>query len=148
MVRPRLAGGVSANRLSTATVKRIDVQLRMSLLRTSEAARLLRITPDKLSRQLTAARKRGLLPPAGSCPSRLLSGHIQRTLAGHPEAAADQYFLENGVSTVQSANLVGSSNYVKAINTVAKETYPTGFTQGITITIGGVAGARTVTYAP
>jgi type IV pilus assembly protein PilA len=63
-------------------------------------------------------------------------------------AAADQYFLENGVSTVGSANLVGSSNYVKAINTVAKETYPTSFTQGITITIGGVAGARTVTYAP
>ena len=63
-------------------------------------------------------------------------------------AAADQYFLENGVSTVASANLVGSSNYVKAVNTVANETYPTGFTQGITITIGGVAGARTVTYAP
>jgi type IV pilus assembly protein PilA len=63
-------------------------------------------------------------------------------------AAADQYFLENGVSTVASANLVGSSNYVKAVNTVANETYPTGFTQGITITIAGVAGARTVTYAP
>jgi len=63
-------------------------------------------------------------------------------------AAADQYFLENGVSTVGSANLVGSSNYVKAVNTVANESYPTGFTQGITITIGGVAGARTVTYAP
>jgi type IV pilus assembly protein PilA len=63
-------------------------------------------------------------------------------------AAADQYFLENGVSTVGSANLIGSSNYVKAVNTVANETYPVGFTQGITITIGGVAGARTVTYAP
>jgi len=63
-------------------------------------------------------------------------------------AAADQYFLENGVSTVASANLVGSSNYVKAINTVAKESYPTNYTQGITISIGGVAGARTVTYAP
>ncbi|HEY4300816.1 MAG TPA: prepilin-type N-terminal cleavage/methylation domain-containing protein [Candidatus Didemnitutus sp.] len=63
-------------------------------------------------------------------------------------AAADQYFLENGVSTVSLAMLVGSSNYVKAVNTVANETYPTGYTQGITITIGGVAGARTVTYAP
>jgi type IV pilus assembly protein PilA len=63
-------------------------------------------------------------------------------------AAADQYFLENGVSTVASTNLVGSSNYVKAVNTVAAETYPTNFTQGITITITGVAGARTVTYAP
>jgi type IV pilus assembly protein PilA len=37
---------------------------------------------------------------------------------------------------------------VKAVNTVAGETYPANFTQGITITISGVAGARTVTYAP
>ena len=63
-------------------------------------------------------------------------------------AAADQYFLENGVSSVASADLVGATNYVKAVNTVASETYPTGYTQGITITIEGVAGARTVTYAP
>jgi type IV pilus assembly protein PilA len=63
-------------------------------------------------------------------------------------AAADQYFLENGVSTCASTDLVGSSNYVKVVNTVAAETYPTDFTQGITITISGVAGARTVTYAP
>ena len=63
-------------------------------------------------------------------------------------AAADQYFLENGVSSVASADLVGATNYVKAINTVASETYPTGYTQGITITISGIAGARTVTYAP
>ena len=63
-------------------------------------------------------------------------------------AAADQYFLENGVSTVASANLVGSDRYVKAVNTVASETYPTNFTQGVTITISGIAGVRTVTYAP
>ena len=63
-------------------------------------------------------------------------------------AAADQYFLENGVSTVASTNLVGATNYVKAINTVANETYPTDYTQGVTVTIAGVAGARTVTYAP
>jgi type IV pilus assembly protein PilA len=31
---------------------------------------------------------------------------------------------------------------------VASETYPTNYTQGITITISGVAGARTITYAP
>ena len=29
-------------------------------------------------------------------------------------AAADQYFLENGVSTVTISSLVGSTNYVKA----------------------------------
>jgi type IV pilus assembly protein PilA len=63
-------------------------------------------------------------------------------------AAADQYYLENGVSTVASSNLVGSDKYVKAINTVAGETYPTNYTQGITITISAIAGARTVTYAP
>ncbi len=63
-------------------------------------------------------------------------------------AAADQFFLENGVSTCASTDLVGSSNYVKVVNTVAAESYPTNFTQGITITISGVAGARTVTYAP
>ena len=63
-------------------------------------------------------------------------------------AAADQYFLENGVSTAAQASLVGATNYVKAVNTVASETYPADYTQGITITISGVAGARTVTYAP
>lgn len=63
-------------------------------------------------------------------------------------AASDQYFLENGVSSVASADLVGPTAYVKAVNTVAGESYPVGFTQGITITISGVAGARTITYAP
>jgi type IV pilus assembly protein PilA len=63
-------------------------------------------------------------------------------------AASDQYFLENGVSTVVIAGLVGATNYVKAVNTVAGETYPPAYTQGVTITIDGVAGARTVTYSP
>ena len=61
-------------------------------------------------------------------------------------AAADQHFLENGVSTVAQASLVGPANYVKALNTVAGETYPANFTQGVTITITGIAGARTITY--
>ena len=63
-------------------------------------------------------------------------------------AAADQFYLENGVSTAASTSLVGATNYVKAVNTVARETYPTNYTQGITITISGLAGARTITYAP
>jgi type IV pilus assembly protein PilA len=63
-------------------------------------------------------------------------------------AAADQYFLENGVSSVSQGNLVGASNYVKALNLVANETYPDGYTQGSTITVLGIAGARTITYAP
>ena len=63
-------------------------------------------------------------------------------------AAADQYFLENGVSTVSQGNLVGASNYVKALNLVANETYPASYTQGTTITVLGVGGSRTITYAP
>jgi type IV pilus assembly protein PilA len=63
-------------------------------------------------------------------------------------AAADQYFLENGVSSVSQGSLVGASNYVKALNLVANESYPDGYTQGVTITVAGIAGARTVTYAP
>ena len=63
-------------------------------------------------------------------------------------AAADQYYLEYGGSSVASANLVGATNYVKALNTVASEVYPTEFTQGVTITIGNVAQLRTITYAP
>ncbi len=63
-------------------------------------------------------------------------------------AAADQYYLENGASYANSSSLVGATNYVKALNTVASEIYPTDYTQGVTITITGVASARTITYAP
>ena len=63
-------------------------------------------------------------------------------------AAADQYFLEQGVTSAQPSDLVGATNYVKALNLVANETYPAGFTQGVTLTINGVAGQRTITYSP
>jgi len=63
-------------------------------------------------------------------------------------AAADQYFLENGVSSVLQSQLTGPTNYVKALNLVANETYPAAFTQAVTITVAGVAGQRTITYAP
>ena len=63
-------------------------------------------------------------------------------------AAADQYFLENGVSSVSQGSLVGSTNYVKSLNLVASESYPDGYTQGVTITVSGIAGQRTITYAP
>ena len=63
-------------------------------------------------------------------------------------AAADQYYLEAGASFANSSSLVGATSYVKALNTVANETYPTGYTQGLTITIDGVANSRTITYAP
>jgi type IV pilus assembly protein PilA len=63
-------------------------------------------------------------------------------------AGADQYYLENGVSQVVISMLLGPTSYVKALNSVAQETYPTGFSQGTTITISSVAGLRTITYAP
>ena len=62
-------------------------------------------------------------------------------------AGADQYFLENGTSQAAITSLVGSSAYIKALNTVANEAYPQDFTQGIAITVFSVAGARTLTYA-
>jgi type IV pilus assembly protein PilA len=62
-------------------------------------------------------------------------------------AAADQYFMEFGTDTVDLASLVGSSYYVKALNTVANESYPTELSQGITITVTNVGGIRTLTYA-
>jgi type IV pilus assembly protein PilA len=63
-------------------------------------------------------------------------------------AAADQYFLENGVSSVASSLLVGtnSSQYIKQVQTVAGETY-TNLSQGSAVTATGVAGARTITYS-
>jgi type IV pilus assembly protein PilA len=63
-------------------------------------------------------------------------------------AAADSYFLESGVTFAASSELVGPTMYVRTLNTVAMETYPTYYTQGITITIAGLAGARTITFAP
>ena len=63
-------------------------------------------------------------------------------------AAADQYYLEYGATFAASSSLVGATNYVKALNTVASETYPTAYTQAVTITIANVANSRTITYAP
>jgi type IV pilus assembly protein PilA len=61
-------------------------------------------------------------------------------------AAADQYFLESGVSTAALTDLVGPTQYIKALNSVASETYPVNFTQATTITVSGVGGTRTITY--
>ncbi len=63
-------------------------------------------------------------------------------------SAADQYFLEKGVSQVTSATLVGtnSSQYIKSIQTVAQETYDGTITQGSGVSAAGVAQARTISY--
>jgi len=61
-------------------------------------------------------------------------------------AAADQYFLQSGISTVSIAELIGPTSYIKALNTVASESYPTVFTQATPITVTGISGTRTITY--
>ena len=63
-------------------------------------------------------------------------------------AAADQYFLEKGVSSVASVDLVGtnSTQYIKNVAPVAAETY-SDIQQGSPVTATGVAGARTITYS-
>ena len=63
-------------------------------------------------------------------------------------SAADQYYMEYGVSTAASADLVGPDKYIKNLVPTANETYPSVYTQGVTITVSGVSGVRTVTYAP
>ena len=63
-------------------------------------------------------------------------------------SAADQYYLENGVTTVAQTNLIGSNSYIKNLSTVAFEVYPVNFTQGTTITVTNVANSRVLTYAP
>ena len=63
-------------------------------------------------------------------------------------AAADSYFLESGSTFASSSSLVGATNYVRTLNTVAMEQYPDFYTQGVTLTIAGIANARTITYAP
>jgi type IV pilus assembly protein PilA len=65
-------------------------------------------------------------------------------------AAADQYFLEFGFTTVQSSDLVGTDSttkYIKAIQTVAGETYEPNLTQATPVSAAGVAGQRTITYS-
>ncbi|MFZ1055801.1 MAG: prepilin-type N-terminal cleavage/methylation domain-containing protein [Opitutaceae bacterium] len=61
-------------------------------------------------------------------------------------SAADQYFLESGISTAALGDLVGPTQYIKALNTIASESYPNNFTQATTITVNSVAGTRTITY--
>ena len=65
-------------------------------------------------------------------------------------AAAQQYFLESGVTTVSSGVLVGtnSSQYIKVLATVAGEAYPGTLNQSdVGITATAVSGTRTVTYS-
>jgi type IV pilus assembly protein PilA len=47
-------------------------------------------------------------------------------------SAAQQYFLEEGVTSVQVSSLIGADKYINAVETVASEIYPTQITTGET----------------
>ncbi len=63
--------------------------------------------------------------------------------------AANQYFLERGFSSVALDELVGqnSSQYIRALGTVAGEVYPDVVLQGSPVTASAVSGTRTITYS-
>ncbi len=62
--------------------------------------------------------------------------------------AAQQYFLEQGATTVTYANLVGTEDtkYIKSINTVASEIYPTSISA--TATQLATTGTPAINYTP
>ncbi len=63
-------------------------------------------------------------------------------------AAADQHYLEHGVTTATYNDLVGPGHYIKVINSVAGENYRTlRFRQGQTLRVQ-LPGGRTVEYTP
>ena len=62
-------------------------------------------------------------------------------------SAADQYFLEYGVTTVSSTSLVGTDAYVKTVDAVAGESYSATITQGTDIqATGGAPGTISVAF--
>lgn len=46
------------------------------------------------------------------------------------------------------SSLVGATNDLNALNPINREAYPLSYPKGITITVTGVGGSRTVSYAP
>lgn len=63
-------------------------------------------------------------------------------------AALEIYYLENGTTTVQFSELLGSTRYLKDFRPIAGESYPASFTQGQSFTITGIGGNRSLTYQP
>jgi len=62
-------------------------------------------------------------------------------------SGADQYFLEEGLTTVDSADLVGSASYVKSIDMVADETYTSPITTTLTqLTAEGSAVSASISF--
>ena len=51
--------------------------------------------------------------------------------------AADRYFFDNGTNTVLTTDLVGPNLYIKKLESVSKEIYPTRITTGTPISTTG-----------
>ncbi len=64
-------------------------------------------------------------------------------------SAADQYFLEKGVTSVNTTVLVGTdtTQYLKPIQLVAGESYSDPVQQGQGLTASNISNARTVTFS-
>jgi type IV pilus assembly protein PilA len=80
-----------------------------------------------------------------SSQDKTVANNLRQLVSG-----AEQYFTEAGVSSVTSVTLMGtnSSQYVKTFQTVAGEAYTSTILMATAVTASGIAGARTVTYAP
>ena len=52
-------------------------------------------------------------------------------------SGAEQYFIENGVTTVLLSDVVGEGAYVESLDAVAGETYPAVITQGTDLAVTG-----------
>jgi type IV pilus assembly protein PilA len=62
-------------------------------------------------------------------------------------SAADQYFLENGVTAVTSATLVGTDSFIKSVDQVAGEAYTATIKQGTAISAtGGTPGTVSLAF--
>jgi type IV pilus assembly protein PilA len=74
-----------------------------------------------------------------------VAGNLRHLVQG-----AEQYFTDHSVSSITFKGLVGTnpSQYVKTFTTVAQETYSAVILQATAVTASGIAGARTITYAP
>lgn len=73
----------------------------------------------------------------GNSQNKAVVNNVRQILS-----AADQYFLENGVTTVDLVDLIGNDNYIKGTDEtslqVASEDYPDVITQGTDYVVSGL----------
>lgn len=60
--------------------------------------------------------------------------------------AADQYFLEYGVTVARFTDLVGPGCYIRNLPSSSHEIYPAAYVQGTPIIVTEIGGVRTLQY--